>query len=75
MTRTELDVPDVSCDHCERAITQALGPQPGVASVHVDIAGKHVTIDHDESLITLARIEELLDDEGYPVRTAASLAG
>ncbi len=71
MATTKLDVPDVSCDHCARAITQALTPQPGIAAVQVDVAGKHVTVEYDERLMALTRIEALLDDEGYPVEGAA----
>ncbi len=71
MTTTELNVPDVSCDHCAHAITQALTPQPGIAAVQVDVAGKRVTVEYDESLMALTRIEALLDEEGYPVESAA----
>ena len=75
MATTELDVPDISCDHCARAITQALAPQPGIAAVEVDVAGKRVTVEYDERLLSLTRIEALLDEEGYPVEsTAGSVA-
>ena len=71
MATTELDVPDISCDHCAHAIKQALAPQPGIAAVEVDVAGKRVTVEYDERLLPLARIEALLDEEGYPVESAA----
>ena len=71
MTTTELNVPEISCDHCARAITQALTPQPGIASVQVDVAGRRVTVEYDERQLALTRIEALLDEEGYPVESAA----
>ncbi len=75
MTTTELNVPEISCDHCAHAITQALTPQPGIAAVQVDVAGKRVTVEYDERLLALTRIEALLDDEGFPVEsTAGSVA-
>ena len=45
MATTELDVPDISCGHCAHAIRQALAPQPGIAAVEVDVAGKRVTVE------------------------------
>lgn len=75
MTTTELNVPEISCDHCAHAITQALTPQPGVAAVQVDVASKRVIVEYDECQLPLARIEALLDDEGFPVEsTAGSVA-
>ena len=71
MTTTELNVPEISCDHCARAITQALTPQPGIAAVQADVAGRRVTVEDDERQLALTRIEALLDEEGYPVESAA----
>ena len=71
MATTELNVPDISCDHCAHAITLALAPQPGIAAVQVDVDGKRVTVEYDESLMALTRIEALLNEEGYPVESAA----
>ena len=71
MTTTELNVPEISCDHCARAITQALTPQPGIAAVQVDVAGRRVTVEYDERQLALTRIEALLDEEGYPIERSA----
>ncbi|TME27458.1 MAG: heavy-metal-associated domain-containing protein [Chloroflexi bacterium] len=37
MASTVLNVPDISCEHCERAITGALQPVEGDRLVNVDI--------------------------------------
>ena len=37
MKTVVLNVPDISCEHCERAITGALTPVEGVRTVTVDI--------------------------------------
>lgn len=68
MATAVLNVPDISCEHCERTITQTLAPQQGVRSVRVDIPGKKVFLDYDESTIGLDKVGELLDEEGYPVQ-------
>ena len=37
MASAVLNVPDISCEHCERTITNALTPVDGVRTVNVDI--------------------------------------
>lgn len=70
MARIILNVPDISCEHCERAITQTLSPQEGIKMVRVDIPGKQVALEYDDSLIHLEQVGELLEEEGYPVASA-----
>ena len=67
MTQTTLSVPDISCEHCERTITETLSPVEGVRSVKVDIPAKAVTVDYDEARVSVNRFKELLKEEDYPV--------
>jgi copper chaperone len=67
MEKTTLVAPDISCEHCQRAIEGALGELAGVNTVKVDIPTKTVHIDYDSQKVTLAKIEEVLDDTGYAV--------
>jgi len=67
MTQTTLSVPDISCEHCERTITETLSPVDGVRSVEVDIPAKAVTVDYDEAKVSVERFKELLSEEEYPV--------
>ena len=71
MAITVLNVPDISCEHCERAITNALTPIPGVRSVNVDIPGKQVHVDYDESQMTVDQVKDVLQEEDYPVESVA----
>jgi copper chaperone CopZ len=66
---TILTVPDISCEHCERAITGALSPVAGVTSVNVDIPAKTVTVQYDPSAVTVDRFKEILAEEEYPVES------
>src|SRR5213594_3454748 len=52
MARITLNVPDIDCEHCEHAITEALSPVAGVRSVQVDIPTKQVRLDYDESAVS-----------------------
>ena len=67
MAKTVLTVPDISCEHCEHAITEALKPVAGIRQVHVDIPAKQVQVDYDETLVGVERMKEILQDEEYPV--------
>ena len=62
-----LSVPDVSCEHCVRAIYGALGGQPGVEAVDTDLASKTVHLRFDPAQLPITRVEDILDDAGYPV--------
>ncbi len=67
MESTTLVAPDISCEHCQHAIEGAVGKMEGVSSVKVDIPTKSVHINYDPQKVTLDKIEEVLDEEGYAV--------
>jgi copper chaperone len=69
MATTVLNVPDISCEHCERTIRGALTPVQGIRSVNVDIPGKQVRVDYDESQVSVERMKDVLQDEDYPVES------
>ena len=72
MKTVVLNVPDISCEHCERTITSALSPMEGVSSVNVDIPTKQVRVEFDESKADVERMKEVLEEEDYPVAWTAS---
>ena len=59
-TRT-YTVPDISCDHCKRAIEDHVSPLDGVAAVTVDIEVKTVTVTGGNA----SAIEVAIVDAGY----------
>ena len=67
MTTIVLNVPDISCEHCERAVREALSGVKGVQSVAVDIPVKQVRVTYDERLVNVERMKEVLRTEGFPV--------
>ncbi len=67
MESTTLVAPDISCEHCQHAIEGAVGKMEGVSSVKVDIPTKSVHINYNPQKVTLDKIEEVLDEEGYTV--------
>jgi len=71
MSNVTLNVPDISCEHCERTITNTLQPVSGVRSVQVDIPARQVRVEYDESQVSVERMKDLLQEEDYPVESIA----
>jgi copper chaperone len=72
MAKVILEVPDISCEHCQRAIEGALRKEAGVASVRVDVPTKQVFLDYDPQTLSLDQVAAILDDEGYAVAGQAA---
>jgi len=71
MATTILNVPDISCEHCERTITNALTPVEGVRNVRVDIPTRQVRVDYDEARVSVDQMKDVLQEEDYPVESVA----
>ena len=71
MEKTTFNVPDISCEHCEHAITEALKPIDGVQLVQVDIPTKLVTVTYDADKVSVDRFKDVLAEEDYPVASAS----
>ena len=69
-TTIHLSVPDISCGHCEAAISRAVGALPGVVAVKPSAETKAVDIEADFDQVTMAQIEAVLAEEGYPVQSS-----
>ncbi|MBV8716581.1 MAG: heavy-metal-associated domain-containing protein [Chloroflexi bacterium] len=67
MATTILNVPDISCEHCERTITNALAPVGGVQTVNVDIPARQVRVEFDAAQVSVDQMKDILQEEDYPV--------
>lgn len=67
MEKTLLNVDGMSCEHCVKAITKAVGALPGVAGVNVDLAAKTVTVEHDAAQSPPNKIKAEIEDQGYEI--------
>ncbi len=72
MATTVLTVPDISCEHCERTITEALSPVDGIASVRVDIEAKQVAVEYDAGRVDVDSMRRILSEEDYPVASVSN---
>lgn len=57
----------MSCNHCVNSIEGALGNINGVGSVQVDLAGNQVTVSYDEASVSVEKLKETIEDQGYDV--------
>ena len=71
MATNVLNVPDISCGHCQATITDALTPLDGVRAVTVDIPTRQVTVEYDPAVVGLDRMKAVLAEEDYPVEAVA----
>ena len=67
MEKIVLRVTGMSCEHCVKAINNAVGALPGVAAVSADLAGKTVTVEHESAICPLDKIKLAIEDQGYEV--------
>ena len=72
MATTTLNVPDISCEHCEKTVTEALSPLAGVRDVRVDIPAKQVHVTYDDGLVGIDKMREVLKEEDYPVESVGA---
>ncbi len=71
MAETVLNVPDISCEHCERTITRALTPVEGIRSVQVNIPERTVRVEYDAAQVNVERMKDVLQEEDYPVQSTS----
>ncbi len=68
MSAMTFTVPDMSCAHCESAVSNELLAVPGVESVDVDLTTKIVTVHGD--VLDEAALREAIDEAGYTAEQA-----
>ncbi|HWS27397.1 MAG TPA: heavy-metal-associated domain-containing protein [Xanthomonadales bacterium] len=61
----QFQVDNLSCQHCVRAVTEAIKARDAQATVAVDLASKQVAVN---SALPADQVIAVLVDEGYPAR-------
>lgn len=68
MKTEQFEVRDMSCQHCVRAITEAVAEVPGVSLVQVTLENKTVTVEHDD-VVSADKIVAAINEAGYETVT------
>ena len=65
MNELILDVPGMSCGHCEAAVKAEVGKIAGVSAVAVDLTTKIVTVEGEQ--LDVVAITSAIDEAGFEV--------
>jgi copper chaperone len=67
MEKVTLNVQGMSCNHCVKAVEGSVGELNGVSSVKVNLKANTVDVEYNNQEVTLDKIKETIDDQGYDV--------
>ncbi|MCY9139118.1 copper chaperone CopZ [Peribacillus frigoritolerans] len=67
MENVTLNVSGMSCGHCVNAVEGNVGNLAGVESVKVHLDAGKVDVAFDKEKVSLEKIKETIDDQGYDV--------
>ena len=68
MVNIVLNVDGMSCEHCVKAVHDAVVALPGVGSVAVDLEAGTAAVEHDPAACPLDKIKAAIEEEGFEVR-------
>ncbi|SOC21880.1 copper chaperone [Ureibacillus xyleni] len=67
MENVTLNVKGMSCGHCVKSVEGAVGALEGVDQVKVNLEAGQVNVAFNNETVTLDKIKEAIDDQGYDV--------
>ncbi|MBD8034933.1 copper chaperone CopZ [Solibacillus merdavium] len=67
MENVILNVNGMTCGHCVKAVETSVGALAGVQEVKVDLAEKKVAVAYNEDAVSVDKIKETIDEQGYDV--------
>jgi copper chaperone len=68
MEKITLNVKGMSCGHCVNSIEGSVGELTGVTNVKVNLDTGTVSVEFNPNEVTLDKIKETIDDQGYDVQ-------
>jgi len=67
MEKKILKVEGMSCEHCVKAVTNALSALAGVADIVVSLKDKTASFSYDPALASIEAIKAAITEEGFEV--------
>lgn len=68
MAKEKFVVAGMSCGHCVATIKKAVGGLAGVVNVDVSLDNKEVSVEFDESKVTIGTVFTKIKDAGFEVK-------
>jgi copper chaperone len=65
MEKLTIKVEGMSCEHCEKAVANAVGGFPSAKNVKVDLKAGTVTLEYDSGSINISEIGAAIEEAGY----------
>jgi copper chaperone len=65
VTKATIKIGGMSCEHCVKAVTNAVRALPGVGKVAVSLQANTADVEYDMDKISLAAIKSAIAEEGY----------
>ncbi len=63
-----IQVEGMACEHCVKAVHDALAALNGVQSVRVDLAAGRAEVSYDQSVLDEAALADAIEQVGFDVR-------
>ncbi|MCD8510154.1 MAG: copper chaperone CopZ [Bacillus sp. (in: Bacteria)] len=67
MKKEVIKVDGMTCNHCKTAVEGALKNVAGVSVAEVDLGEKNVSVEYDEASVTIDKLKEEIEEQGYDV--------
>jgi copper chaperone len=67
MERVTVNVEGMSCEHCVKAVTDAVTGLPSVSDVVVDLDEGTASLTYDAAELSLDVVKKAIEDQGYDV--------
>lgn len=67
MEKIDLKVIGLSCGHCKSVIEGSVGTLSGVEKINVNLHCGIVTVEYDSDVVSLDKIRETFDEQGYNI--------
>jgi len=67
MALKTLSIPDISCGHCKASLEGAMNKLRGISNALADVPGKTLSLEYDESQVSLKDIIRVIEETGYTV--------
>ncbi|MCY8939677.1 copper chaperone CopZ [Peribacillus frigoritolerans] len=68
MKNITLNIQGMSCGHCVNSIEGSVGQLEGINQVNVKLNDAQVEVTFNESQVSLDKIKETIEDQGYEVK-------
>lgn len=62
-----IQVEGMTCGHCKSSVEGALKKLDGVVSAEVNLGANNVTVEYDETKVTLDQLKEEIEGVGFDV--------